>query len=57
MIQFLCEKKGLKVQMQYLRGTGGAGETTFRPINPAVCAERSASSLIIWLLRCHHWNA
>jgi hypothetical protein len=42
-IQFLCEKKGLGVQTQYMRGTGGAEETTFRPINPAVCAERSAS--------------
>lgn len=38
MILFLCEKKGLGVQTQYLRGTGGAEETTFRPHQPcSVC--------------------
>ncbi|CAM4592093.1 unnamed protein product [Leuciscus chuanchicus] len=38
MIQFLCETKGLGVQTQYLRGTGGAEETTFRPHQPCrVC--------------------
>lgn len=37
-IQFLCEKKGLGIQTQYLRGTGGAKETTFRPHQPcSVC--------------------
>lgn len=56
-IQFLCEKKGLGVQTQYLRGTGGAKETTFRPHQPcrvcgAVCIESDNLTAEVPSLEC-----
>lgn len=56
-IQFLCEKKWLRVQTQYLRGTGGAEETTFRPHQPcrvcgAVCIQSDNITAEVPSLEC-----
>ncbi len=42
-IKFLWEKKGLRVQAQYLKGTGGVKETNFRPHQP--CCARGADCI------------